>query len=70
MPKKINEYKLLMSEWDYEKNKMKPSEVLLHSGKKVWWICPNGHSYQADPNHRSQGRGCPICYKNGGIKHV
>ena len=27
--------------WDNKKNKEKPSEVSIKSGKRVWWLCPN-----------------------------
>ena len=33
------------------------------SGKKVWWLCKDGHEWQAIINHRNRGSGCPICYK-------
>ena len=29
----------LLSEWDYEKNKWKPTEVSRTSAKRVWWKC-------------------------------
>ena len=30
--------------------------------KKVWWLCPKGHSYQMTVNARvSQGQGCIYC---------
>lgn len=28
---------------------------------KVWWVCPEGHEYQATILHRSSGTNCPIC---------
>ena len=40
---------------------MTPSDVFPKSGKKYWWICPNGHEYQASPLHRSAGTNCPKC---------
>ena len=52
----------LAKEWNYEKNyPLKPIEVTKGMAKKVWWICPNGHEYQATILHRSNGTGCPIC---------
>lgn len=30
------------------------------SGKKVWWLCPNGHSYLAGIASRKR-TGCPYC---------
>ncbi|MDT3844071.1 MAG: zinc-ribbon domain-containing protein [Bacillota bacterium] len=53
----------LALEWDHDKNgTLKPSDVMRGSGKKVWWLCKNGHSYYSSINNRtSQGLGCPYC---------
>ena len=54
----------LMAEWDWEKNKVlgfEPNEVTFGSIKKIWWICDKGHEWQATPNNRSNGQGCPVC---------
>ena len=54
----------LAAEWDYSKNTViQPTEITYGSTKKVWWICSEGHSYQATPSNRSWGRGCPFCGK-------
>ena len=47
--------------WDYEKNTVKPTEITAASGKKYWWVCEHGHSWEATANHISKGRGCPYC---------
>ena len=31
------------------------------SHKKLWWNCPNGHSWQAAVYARAAGSGCPYC---------
>ena len=31
------------------------------SDQKAWWVCENGHEWQARINHRANGVGCPIC---------
>jgi hypothetical protein len=36
--------------------------------KKVWWICEEGHEWQATVKSRVKGRGCPECNKNLGRK--
>ena len=36
----------IAKQWDYKKNDLKPNEVLPFSHKKVWWLCPEKHSYQ------------------------
>ena len=52
----------LIKEFDKEKNKFKITEITFGSGKKVWWKCPNGHSYEATLHHRINMRtGCGIC---------
>lgn len=53
----------LAAEWHPTKNKeLKPTDVLFGSARKVWWICPEGHSYLASILHRSGGTNCPICH--------
>ena len=52
----------LASEWDYQKNgDILPNMVTVGSDKKVWWLCPLGHSYFSSVSSRVRGRGCPIC---------
>ena len=52
----------LAAEWNYNKNnELKPSMVLPGSGKKVWWICHEGHEWEAEISSRNKGHGCPIC---------
>ncbi len=53
----------LASEWDYEKNgDLRPDMVQAGSEKKVWWICPNGHSYFSWISPRAKRNvGCPVC---------
>ena len=32
------------------------------SKKKVWWLCPKGHSFESMPNSRTASKtGCPYC---------
>ncbi|CAN5376185.1 hypothetical protein BH09MYX1_BH09MYX1_03870 [soil metagenome] len=50
------------AEWHPKKNgKATPRGVTQKSGKKVWWLCAQGHSWQAVVRNRSAGRGCPYC---------
>ena len=58
-----SQYPQLASEWDYEKNfPLTPEEITGGSSRKFYWKCPLGHSYQADPAHRTRDNtGCPIC---------
>lgn len=53
---------IVAQEWHPTKNRnSKPSDYLPNSGKKVWWICKNGHEWQDTINHRTNNRGCPYC---------
>ena len=36
--------KQLLIEWNYELNKLKPTEVSRNSAKRAWWQCRYGHS--------------------------
>lgn len=57
----FSDFPSLKSEWDYKKNTIDPLEVTSGSGKKVFWICPNNHSYEMRISHRTGGHGCPFC---------
>ena len=58
-----------LSEWDYEKNTIKPNQITIYSKKKIWWkhISVNSaskdidHIWQASACERMRGNGCPIC---------
>ncbi len=54
----------LAKEWHYDKNgDLKPSMISKTSRMKIWWICPNGHEWQATAYSRNQGKDCPYCSK-------
>lgn len=54
----------LAKEWIYEKNDgLTPEDVLPNSNKKAWWKCSCGHEWQAAIYNRTNGRGCPECYR-------
>lgn len=53
----------LAAQWNYEKNDLKPTEVSVRSGKKVWWKCKScGNEWQATISLRKNS-GCPECAK-------
>ncbi|MGL4451781.1 MAG: zinc-ribbon domain-containing protein [Sarcina sp.] len=55
---------MIENEWNYKKNgKMKLDDFGYFSNKKVWWICENGHEWEALINNRRKGTGCPFCAK-------
>lgn len=52
----------LLNEWDYEKNDLSPSDILISSHKKIWWKCFKGHSWCASVANRYRKKyGCPYC---------
>lgn len=52
----------LASEWHPTNNgNLLPDYVSVFSNKKVWWLCDEGHEWQAVINSRRNGAGCPFC---------
>lgn len=51
----------LCKEWNYNKNVITPYDVVPFSTKKVWWICEQGHEYEARISNRSSGTKCKKC---------
>ena len=58
-------FPLIAKEWDKNKNKVSPKEVLPSINDiKFWWICEKGHSFDMTINARtnkSNPQNCPIC---------
>lgn len=68
--KKVSDYNSLYSlfpeiakEWHPTKNNKTPDKVTFGSGKKAWWLCPEGHSYDSVISSRTGKRksSCPYC---------
>jgi hypothetical protein len=52
----------LANEWHPNRNEgLTPRDVVPGTRMKVWWMCSQGHEWQATISHRSGGRGCPYC---------
>ena len=52
----------LAEQWDFEKNvPLKPEDVTLGSGQKVWWNCEKGHSWLSPISTRVNGSRCLYC---------
>ena len=64
MKQLLSKHPELTKEWHPTKNgDLIPENFSLGSGKKVWWLCPKGHSYVAiivNRNRRNTS-GCPYC---------
>lgn len=59
----IMDNKLLLSEWDYEKNICKPQEMTIGKSTKIFWKCKYNHQWNATIPSRLIGTGCPFCKK-------
>ncbi len=53
----------LAAEWS-SRNTLLPSQVAAVSGAKAWWVCNQGHEWEARVANRKQ-TGCPKCAKYG-----
>ena len=53
----------IAAEWHPTKNfNLTPKDVTYASGKKVWWLCPNGHEYYSRVADRTNKEsGCKTC---------
>ena len=52
----------IAAQWDFDKNgDLSPDRIVSYSSRKAWWICPDGHSWQAAVRNRANGNGCPYC---------
>ncbi len=61
----------LIQFWDFEKNEIRPDEVTRESHKKVWWTCPQRHSYKMTVHKKvSRNAGCPVCSGHKTVKGV
>ncbi len=56
-----NKKEYFLTEWDYTKNNVLPSEIIAHSNKKFWWRCNENHLFQQSPADRIGGHNCPVC---------
>jgi hypothetical protein len=54
----------LAAEWDSKKNRLEPFEVRISSREHVWWICGQGHNWNAIVYSRGVS-GCPSCAPSG-----
>ena len=60
--KYVSDVPSLLKEWDYEKNySISPDKTTYKSSRRVWWICSEGHKWEAVVSSRQRGNGCPYC---------
>jgi hypothetical protein len=51
-------------QWHPTKNKksgLTPDQLTPGTNKEFWWICDDGHEWEAAVKRRSKGAGCPYC---------
>ena len=59
----------LVKQWHPTANgNLTPSNLEIVYPKKVWWICSEGHEWQATIKYRRNHRDCPICEKKADKK--
>ena len=53
----------ISKEWHPTKNgDLTPKDVTSGTTKKIWWLCPKGHSYESVVGYRTtRNWGCPYC---------
>ena len=50
----------LLESWDYEKNTILPTDIVVGHEQHVFWKCEHGHSWSSTPKNRRH-YGCPYC---------
>jgi Hypothetical methyltransferase/Probable Zinc-ribbon domain/SNF2-related domain/Helicase conserved C-terminal domain len=60
------------AEWHPQKNsEVTPAQVDADHIMNAWWLCPNGHEYQATVRSRTRGnRRCPLCYGGWSLENI
>lgn len=51
----------LITLWDNDKNTIPMNKVITGTGKKYWWLCDKGHSYQKSVHEIQKYSECPYC---------
>lgn len=53
---------MLLTLWDYDKNSIKPSEIMGKSERKVFFKCSNSHEWETSPSRQAEvASGCSYC---------
>jgi superfamily II DNA or RNA helicase len=60
------------AEWHPKRNgEITPTQVGADHVMNAWWLCPNGHEYQATVRSRARGsRSCPTCYGGWSLENI
>ncbi len=60
------------AEWHPNRNgAVTPAQVDADHIMNAWWLCPNGHEYQATVRSRARGsRRCPACYGGWSLENI
>ena len=43
---------------------LRAADLAAQASRKVWWLCPRGHEWEARVVSRSTGSGCPVCARS------
>ena len=53
----------LLKEWHPSRNVgLKANAVSVNQRERMWWICAQGHEWQATIRSRLRGKACPFCF--------
>eukprot|EP00128_Syssomonas_multiformis_P003508 Colp12_sorted_trinity150504_noHs@26416 len=55
------EFPEVIRQWHPHKNTVGPESVTPGSAKKIWFMCDEGHEWEAILLNRTRGNGCPTC---------
>ncbi len=65
----ISENVRFIKYWDYDKNRLSPSNVSIYSSNKMYWKCKNcGYDWYIAPKNMLKSEGCPCCVNNRVIR--
>eukprot|EP00128_Syssomonas_multiformis_P005654 Colp12_sorted_trinity150504_noHs@24093 len=59
---RASEFPEVLRQWHPSKNTVGPEEVAPFSSKRYWFVCDEGHEWEAVMRNRTrEGSGCPTC---------
>jgi hypothetical protein len=63
---------VVAAEWHPKRNgEITPTQIGADHVMNAWWLCPNGHDYQATVRSRARGsRNCPTCYGGWSLDNI
>ena len=68
----LTKFPEIAKDWNWDKNKDGPSDVMAGSDRKRWFVCPNcKHTWESSIKNRTcYGKGCPKCKSSKAEKAI